>query len=307
MHRVWKEFGIHNLGEYHDLYLKTNVLLLCNVFESFRDSCLLTYQHDPAHFYMSPGLACQACLKKTGIELELLTNPDMLLMFERGIRGGITQAVHRYAKTNNKYMGDKFNHEEPSRFLQYLDTNNLYGWAMSQLLPSRGFRWVDVNPNDINELVKHKNKGYLLEADVKYSKEFHDLHNNLPFMCEKMEINCVEKLIPNLYHKKNYVIHIEALNQALKHGLIVKRIHRVIEFNHSAWLKPYMDMNIELRAKAMNNFEKNFFKLMNNAVFGKMMENIQKYRNIKLVTNEKSYLKAIMKPNFKSGMLLVKT
>ena len=117
-------------------------------------------------------------------------------------------------------------------------------------------------------------------------------------MCEKMKINRVEKLIPNLYDKKNYVIQIETLNQALKHGLILEKIHRAIEFDQSAWLKPYIDMNIELRAKTSNDFKK-----MNNTVFSKMMENIQKHRNIKLVTNAEDYLKAVMKPNFKSGIL----
>ena len=174
-----------------------------------------------------------------------------------------------------------------------------YGWAMSQLLPTKGFKWVNVN--DISKLSKHK--GYLLEVDVKYPKELHDLHNDLPFMCEKMETNHVEKLVPNLYGKKNYVIHIEALDQALKHGLILEKIHQVIEFDESAWLKFYIDMNTKLRVQVKNDFEKDFFKLMNNAVFGKMMINIRKHRNIKLVTNEKLSLKAVMKPNFKSGIL----
>ena len=129
---VWSTFSIRNLGEYHDLYLCTDVILLANVFEAFRDTCLEHYSLDPAHFYTSPGLAWKACLKKTRIKLELLTNPDILLMFEHRIRGGITQAVHRYAKANNKYMGEKFNNEEQSAFLQYLDANNFYGWAMSQ-------------------------------------------------------------------------------------------------------------------------------------------------------------------------------
>ena len=118
-----------------------------------------------------------------------------------------------------------------------------------------------------------------------------------------MEINKVEKLVPNLHNKKNYIIHIRASDQAIKHGLVLEKVHRAIEFDQSVWLKPYIDFNTELRAKASNNFEKDFFKLMNNAVFGKMMENIRKHRNIKLVTNEKSYLKAVMKPNFKSGIL----
>ena len=165
-------------------------------------------------------------------------------------------------------MRDKFNHEEPSIFIQYIDVNNLYGWAMSQKLLTGEFRWVDVESDDIERLAKCKNKGYLLEVDVKYPKGLHNLHNGLPFMCEKMEINGAEKLIPNLNNKKNYVIHIEALNQVIKHELIVEKVHRVTEFNYSAWLKPYIDMNTELRAKAMNDFKKNFFKLMNDAVFG---------------------------------------
>ena len=301
--RVWKAFSINELKEYHNLYLKTDVILLSNVFEAFRSTCLEHYKLDPAHFYTSPGLAWQACLKKTGVRLELLTDPDMLLMFEHGIRGGITQVVHRYAKANNKYMGDKFEPKECTRFLQYLDANNLYGWAMSQLLPTGGFRWVNANLNDVSRFTKCKDKGYLLEVDVKYSKELHDLHNDLPFMCEKMKIDKVEKLVPNLHNKKNYVIHIRALDQALKHELILEKVHRVIEFNQSTWLKPYIDFNTQLRTQAKNDFEKDFFKLMNNSVFGKTMENIRKHRDIRLVTNTKPYLKTIMKPNFKSGVL----
>ena len=296
--KVWKEFSMKNLGEYHDLYLKTDIILLTNVFETFRDTCLQHYKLNPALFYILPGLAWQACLMKTGIKLELLTDPNMLLMFERGIQGGITQAVHRYAKANNKYMGNKFNHEETSRFLQYLDANNLYGWAMSQPLPTGGFKWV--TPDEIAE---RSDKGYLLEVYVKYPKELHDLHNNLPFMCEKMEINKVEKLVPDLYDKENYVIHMKVLNQALRHGLILERIHRMIVFDQSALLKPYIDFNTQLKTQAKNDFKKDFFKLMNNSAFGKTMKNIRKHKDIKLITNTKDYLKNVMKPNFKSGIL----
>ena len=227
----------------------------------------------------------------------------MLLMFEKGIRGGITQAVHKYASANNKYMGDSFDPKSESSYLQYLDANNLYGWAMSQPLPTGEFEWVDINPNEISELATRTDKGYLLEVDVSYPKELHDLHNELPFMCEKLEINGVEKLVPNLRNKRNYVIHIRALNQALKHGLKLFKIHRAIAFVQSPWLKTYIDFNTRLRAAATNDFEKDFFKLMNNAVFGKTMENIRKHRNIKLVTTREAYLKTVMKPNFKSGVL----
>ena len=248
--RVWEEFEIHNLGVYHDLYLRTDVVLLANVYEAFRDTCFRHYKLDPVNFYTSPGLAWKACLKCTGIKLELLTDPDMRLMFEQGIRGGITQAVRNYASANNKYMGDKFDPKSESSYLQYLDVNNLYGWAMSQPLPTGGFKWVDVNPNEISELTTRTDKGYIPEVDVSYPKELHNSHDDLPFMCERMEINGVEKLVLNLRNKKNYIIHIQALNQVLPHGLRLDRIHRAIE-------------------------------LMT-------MEKIRKHRNIKLVTTEEN-------------------
>ena len=301
--KVWEEFGIRDLGDYHDLCLRTDVALLANVYEAFRDTCLKHNKLDPAHFYTSPGLAWKACLKSTGIKLELLTAPNMLLMFERGIRGGITQAVCKYASANNKYMGDRFDPRSESGYLQYLDANNLYGYAMSQPLPTGGFKWVDVNPNEISELTTRTDKGCLLEVNVSYPKELHNLHNDLPFMCERMEINGVEKLVPNLRDKKNYVIHIQALNQVLQHGLRLDGIHRAIEFNQSPWLKTYIDFNTQLRMAATNDFVKDFFKLMNNSVFGKTMENIRKHRNIGLVMTEEKYLRKVMKPNFKSGVL----
>ena len=145
-----------------------------------------------------------------------------------------------------------------------------------------------------------KSKGYILEVVVHYPRKLHDSRNDLPFMI--MKINGVEKLIPNLYDKKRYVIHIRALDQALRHGLVLERIHRAIEFKQSAWMKEYIDFSTKLRT-ATNDFEKDFYKLMNNSVFGKTMENIRKHRNIKLVTNREAYLKAVMKPNFKSGTL----
>ena len=174
---------------------------------------------------------------------------------------------------------------------------------MSQPLPTGRFKWVDIKPNEIHKLAKCEDKGYLLEVNVGYPRDLHDSHNDLSFMCEHMDINRVEKLVPNLRDKEGYIIHIRALDQALAHGLVLEKVHRVIEFDQSAWMKPYIDFNTQLRTKATNDFEKDFFKLMNNEVFGKTMENIRKHRNIKLVTSRESYLKTIMKPNFKSGIL----
>ena len=174
---------------------------------------------------------------------------------------------------------------------------------MSQPLPTGGFKWVDIHPEEIGELVDRSDHGYLLEVDVAYPEELYDYHNDPCFMCGRMTINGVEKLVPNLYHKKQYVIHIRALDQALKHGLVLERIYKAIEFRQSSWMKEYIDFNTILRTEAKNDFEKDFYKLMNNAVFGKKMENIRKHRDIKLVNNEEAYLKAVRKPNFKSGTL----
>ena len=165
-------------------------------------------------------------------------------------------------------------------------------------------------------MVRNSNRGvgYVLEVDVKYPRELHDLHNDLPFMCEKIRVkgpavagaspSGVEKLVPNLHDKKKYVIHVKALKQALDHGLVLERIHRVIQFKQSAWMKGYIDFNTRLRTVAKYDFEKDFYKLRNNSVFGKTIENIRRHRDIKLLNNKEDHLKQVMKPNFKGGVLM---
>ena len=214
----------------------------------------------------------------------------MSLMVEKGIRGGICDVIYRYAKANNKYMKN-YDEKEESSYIQYLDANNLYGWAMSQKLPASGFKWEKDTLKFTKKFIKNydedSDKGYILEVDVKYPKKLHDLDNNLPFSPERIKIDKCKKLVCNLYNKEKYVVHIRSLKQALNHGLILKKVHRVIQFNQESWLKPYIDMNTELRKKAKNDFEKDFFNLMNNAVFGKTMKTVTKHRDIKLVTTDK--------------------
>ena len=222
-------------------------------------------------------------------------------MVEEGIRRGICHSIHRHAKANNKYMKN-YDKNEDSSYTQYLDTNNLYGWAMSQKLPVNGFKWIEdtseINEEFIKNYDENKDKGYILEVDVKYPRTLHNLHSDLPFLPERIKIGKCKKLVCNLRNKKKYVVHIKSLKEALNHGLKLKKVPRVIEFNQEAWLKPYIDMNTELRKVAENDFKKYFFKLMNNSVFGKTMENIRKHRDIKLVTTNKKRNKLVSEPNY---------
>ena len=304
--KVWNTFGCKTIRDYHDLYLKSDVMLLADVFENFRKTCLKHYKLDPAHYFTSPGLAWDACLKTTGQRLELLSDYDMLMMFERGIRGGITHISKRYAEANNKYMKN-YDTKKKSTFIQYLDANNLYGWAMSQNLPTHSFKMMtNITVEKVMEILEKTNdsmvntgkKGYIFEVDLEYPSDLWDLHNDYPLAPELMNVNGVEKLICHFKPRKNYVIHYRALRQCLELGMKITAVHRGISFYQSPWMEPYIRKNTELRKCAANNFEKDFFKLMNNSVFGKTIENIRKRQNIVLVDDRKKALKLSSRPNF---------
>ena len=303
---VWNTFRCKTIRDYHDLYLKSDVLLLSDVFENFRKTCLHHYNLDPAHYYTSPGLAWDACLKETGQQLELLSDYDKLMMFERGIRGGISHISKRYAEANNKYMKD-YNPDEESTYIQYLDANNLYGWAMSQQLPTHGFSWMrNITKDKVMDILNKANhsmsnrgrKGYIFEVDLEYPKKLWEEHNDYPLAPEKMIVNGVEKLICHFKPRKNYVVHYRNLRQYLEMGMRITAVHRGISFYQSSWMEPYIRKNTELRKTAVNSFEKDFFKLMNNSVFGKTIENIRKRQNIELVDDRKRAARLTSKPNF---------
>ena len=302
---VWNTFNMKIFKEYHELYNITDVLLLADVFENFRDLCLKIYGLDPVYYFTAPGLAWDACLKVTGVQLELLSDPNMLLMFEKGIRGGISIISNRYGEANNKYLRKGYNKNLPSKYLMYLDANNLYGCAMSEKLPTHGFKWLscgEMKKLFNNQVLQVWEKiPCILEVDLEYPENLHDLHNDYPFCPERVKCkNGVEKLIPNLNDKTKYIIHYKNLIQCLRAGMKLKKIYRGIKFVESEFMKPYIDKNTNLRAKAKNNFEKDFFKLMNNSVFGKTMENIRNRVDVKLVNTKEKLRKLVAKPNLKS-------
>lgn len=304
---MWDNFNILTLGEYSDLYLKTDVLLLADVFENFRASCRRVYNLDPAHYYTLPGFSWDAMLQHTGIELELLTDIDQLLFVERGIRGGVSQCSNRYSQANNPYHD--YDAQKDCKYIMYYDVNNLYGWAMTQYLPYGGFQWVEnFNENFNWDVADDSAEGYILEVDLDYPENVHDDHNDLPF-CPEHKVppgSKQAKLLTTLDSKSRYVIHYRYLRQALSHGLILRKIHRILKFKQSNWLQRYIDLNSELRKGAKNEFEKNLFKLMNNAVYGKTMEDVRKRMDMKLVTKWPGRYGAeayIAKPNFNSRVI----
>ena len=322
---VWNTFKLKTMGEYHDLYLKSDILLLADVFENFRKTCLQYYKLDPCHYFTSPGLSWDAMLKMTNIQLELMTDIDMFQFIEKGMRGGISYIANRYGKANNRFMKE-YDQKAPSKYIMYLDANNLYGWAMSQYLPTGGFKWLtekQINKINLAQYYEDSNKGLLLEVDLEYPKELHDLHNDYPLGAEKVKVTddmlsgyckkiqnkfkistgLVHKLIPTLCDKEKYVLHYRNLQLYLDLGLKLKKVHRVLEFNQSPWLKQYIDFNTQKRTQAKNSFEKDFFKLMNNSVFGKTMENIRKRVDVRLITDEKKLLKMVSKPTYVSSKI----
>ena len=279
--QVWKTTGCQSIGEYHDLYLYQDIFLLADIFEQFRQVCLKNYQMDPAHYYTVPGLARDAALKFTKVKLVTLSDIEMHQFLEKGMRGGISMIVHRFAQANNQYLKDH-NPEQSSSYIIYKDANNLYGLAMIQSLPVSDFKWMsdeEIESLDVMTVADDAETGYILEVDLEYPKELHDLHSDYPLAPEKMSISHemlspyqqklkeelgykpakVEKLLPNLWNKEKYVVHYRNLKQYLSLGMKLSKIHRVLQFRQEAWLKPYIEFNTQLRAQASNDFEKDFF------------------------------------------------
>ena len=322
---VWNTFNLKTMGDYHDLYLKSDTLLLADIFENFRKTCLQYYKLDPCHYFSSPGLSWDAMLKMTKIKLELITDIDMFQFIEKGLRGGVSYIANRFSEANNKYM-ENFDENKPSKYIMYLDANNLYGWAMSQYLPTGNFKWLtkeQINKTNLANYSEEHDEGLLLEVDLDYPQELHDLHNDFPLAPEKLKVNknmlseyCqkiakkfnissgqVHKLITMLGKKEKYVLHYRNLQLYLSLGLKLKKVHRVLQFNQSPWLKKYIDFNTNKRTLSKNDFEKNFFKLMNNSVFGKTMENLRKRVDVRLATDKEKLLKLSSKPSYVSSKI----
>ncbi|KAF4528506.1 hypothetical protein B566_EDAN016828 [Ephemera danica] len=309
---VWKTFKCKTLRNYLALYLKADVALLTDVFEEFRAVCLKAYELDPCWYYTAPSLAWDAALKYTGVKLDLIQDLEIIEMVERGIRGGVAQCTKRFSEAKNKYTEEKLDLGCESNYIAYLDANNLYGWAMCHALPTGNFKLFknetgekELNMERLKTLEKDALRGCIFEVDVEYPEHLHDSHSDFPFLPENKVPpgGKQQKLVTTLEKKQHYVIHYLALQQAVAHGLKITKVYSVLEFDQSPFLKPYIELNTEMRKKATNNFEKDFFKLMNNAVYGKTMENVRKRMDLELVTDVKRLAKCIASIYFKDRII----
>jgi len=315
---VYSAFDCKTFRDYHDLYLACDAFLLADGFENFRDMSLKHFRLDPCHYYTAPGLGWDAALLKSRVKLGLLTDIDMLLMFEKQSRGGVSMISKRYAQAPADGKGSA---------IAYYDANNLYGWAMMQPLPRCDFKWEPEPESFTTERVltmsAKARRGYTLMVDLDYPEELHDAHNAYPLAPESMEVTpdmaspyihevCrankldlapCRKLVPNLRDKKNYVLTLANLQLYLRLGMKLRAVHKVISYEQSAWLKSYIEGNTAARQEAKrdgNAFLADFFKLMNNAVFGKTMENVRNRSDIRLWTSTDRFLnRALAHPRIK--------
>ena len=325
---VWDTFSADvmpseqfTMGAYHDIYLRTDVLLLADVMRNFRQMCITFYGLDPWRFHTIPGLSLEAGLRMTKAKIDLIQDPDMHLFIEAGMRGGVACISKRLAEAS-----DEPDEDGMKDFLLYLDANNLYGWAMSQSLPTGGLTWeeADFSPDawpDDGE------RGCLLEVDIHCPSELHDFFKDYPPAPEKMEITfdmlssrqrelliaftdspeawtSVPKLVPSLDSKTKYVVHYRALKLYLQLGMKVTKVHRIVSFDQRPWLREYIDFNTAQRAATSSNFLKNLFKLMNNSIFGKTMENVRNRRQIEFAHTAKRLKNLVARPTFHSQMII---
>ena len=318
---VWTTFECRKMQDYHDLYLLSDVLLLADIFEKFRCDSQALYGLEPVHYYSLPGLSWDAMMKHSGVELELIRDIDMYEMVEKGIRGGISMISRRYAKANDPRMGDAYDPSQPTTTLLYMDANSLYPGAMCEKLPVDQFEW-EPQPElfDVTQVPDDGEIGYICEVDGYFPDTVHDALSDYPPAPEKMRVTPdmlsafqqehfpsskgTEKLVPNLLAKEKYVVHHETLKCYIALGFVVTKVHRVIRFRQSAFLRSYMEMNIQKRREAAVIGDKarvGTTKLAMNAIFGKTMENVRTHVNIELLTIEKVAKKRIAKPNFKGS------
>jgi hypothetical protein len=321
--KVWGLLKCKTFLDYHNFYLRLDVTLLTDVFETFRKSSMKMFGLDANWYFGLPGLAWDSMLKFTGVKLELMTDIDMYIAMENMIRGGVTMSSHRHYKANNPKV-DGYDDKKTKTWLRYDDANSLYPTTMVQNLPREGFKWGKTThwtEEKIMSLDPNGENGIFLEVDVDYPDELHDAHNEYPLMPEKLaptysmlsdyarqhcgtdekHYKSCAKLVPNLMNKRKYWIHYRNLQFAIDQGLKLIKVHRVIEFKQSCWMKKYIDFCVNERKNSKNEFEKDLYKLYMNIVYGKSLQNVRNHRDIQVMhTDKKPWSKFVAEPSYVS-------
>ena len=332
---VFEKFQCETIEDYYSLYLKTDVFLLAAVILCFRKVCYETYGLDCCQYYTASNLSGDAMLKLSKAPLRLLKEREQLDMVEGLIRGGVSSIYNkRLAVANNKYLPN-FNPKAPSTFIVMIDANNLYGGIMEKFpLPLNNFEYTDGNWDpeiqkafiqSVLETPDDSDIGYVLEVDLSYPDELHDLHSDFPLAPTKQKVDACwlgdyqeellndmqmnappssDKLIQTLFPKKNYILHYQTLKLYVQLGLKVEKLHRSLAFNQSKWLEPYVKLNTQKRKQAKNKFEENFYKLMVNSAFGKTCEGKRNRIKVKLARSEEETLKWTSAPQMKAFKII---
>ena len=328
--------GLSTFRDVHDFYLKVDVIGLADFFENYRRVGMDTYGLDPALFLTAPSYAWRAMLKQTRVEFDFVADQETFDFLEKGKRGGVSMAVTRYARSNHPSDPD-FDATQPLSSLVYLDANNLYGLAMSRSLPTGALQWLSEDAKEgalaLNEATDYTKEGtgYFFEVDLEYPEELHDAHANMPLAPEKrtvreeeltetakliwgeeherqrLNLQC-EKLLSTLEDKQRYVVWGSTLRLYVSLGLRVTQVHRVLSCRMEPFLKPFIDKNTELRASARQRKDESaadFYKLMNNSVFGKTMENVRdrgQFRVLKEATDSELFTKVTSGASFRRSV-----
>ena len=322
---VWNILKFKTFKDYHNLYLKKDILLLTDIFEKFISTCLKYYNLDPTYYFSAPGLSFDAMLKMTTVELDKIDNPNMHLFIEEGMRGRICVAAKKYSKANNEYFKD-YDTTKKRNEMNYDDMNNLYGKAMMSYLPYKGFKWINITDEHVNKVSNKKDNkkhGYILKVDMYLPDELHNQQRDFPMVPEKLilkenmlsrqqivmmkkfniKIGTTKKLIPNLFPKEKYVVHLKNLKYYLRNGWILTKVYGILELKQLKWMKLYIEFNTPKRMQATYRSDKEFFKLMINSVYGKTMENMRKRMKIRIVNNQKDCIKYSSRPTFINSII----
>ena len=309
---VWNTFECKTMKDYMELYLLSDILLLSDIFENFRDNCFRDYELDPVYYFSAPHFTFDAFLRKSRLTLDLISDVNQYLFYSQAIRGGLCQVIKRYAKANNPHT-PQFNPNKKESYILYIDANNLYGKAMMDFLPYSNFQWMDSSELNLNHILNIKAdspRGCIVQCDLEYPEYLHDNHVDFPLAPHKLKIKyndlsplaksiCLkhnlkrttqtEKLMTTFYPKENYILHYKNLQLYVQLGIKVTRIHRGIKFKQAPIMKSYVDFNSMKRAQATNSFDTNFYKLLSNSLFGKTIERPEKRSRVILTGSKKKH------------------